>query len=130
MFLNAYIVYQISLGCHLPCQQTKYNIEDLLSVKLDLVPDPKVQEFLVKHDNDPDISMILISYRRSEIINQDEEVYEYDTSRFISEVGGIIGIFIGLSFWSIYLDLVRPIFTTLYEKLKNKKIHSESTDEQ
>ncbi len=31
-----------------------------------------------------------------------EEVIKYTTEAFIAEVGGVVGIFLGLSFWSLF----------------------------
>ena len=96
-------------GCQVPCQQTKYILEDFMMSDINSMNDPEIQNFLSKQNSGGNVSMIVISHHKSNTIIQNEEILEYDASRIISEVGGIVGIFIGLSFWSIYLDICEPI---------------------
>ena len=103
-------LYEVT-GCQVPCQQTKYILEDFMTSDIDSMNDPEIQNFLSKHNSGGNVSMIVISHHKSNTIIQNEEVIEYDASRIISEVGGIVGIFIGLSFWSIYLDICEPILS-------------------
>ena len=58
--------------------------------------------------------MIVIDYFQKETIIKVEELPRYTVISFISDVGGILGIFLGVSFWSIY-DFVAPILQKLVQ---------------
>ena len=103
-------------GCQLPCKQTKYLVEEFRRFNVKHLLDPEIQNFLRKNGNDSNVSIVVFSHHKSQIIIQNEEVLEYDTSRIISEIGGIVGIFIGLSFWSFYLDFIAPILGAMKGK--------------
>lgn len=44
---------------------------------------------------------------------------KYTVITFISDVGGILGIFIGFSFWSVHSALIAPIFKRFESKKKS-----------
>ena len=111
-------------GCQLPCQQTIYKMNEYLNFKIKYFASEQIREIRSTFPNSENLPVILISHRKSDYILQYEEVLEYDLSRIISEVGGIVGIFLGLSFWSIYLDFIAPIFTFLKAKLNNSALHN------
>ena len=46
------------------------------------------------------------------------------TNYFLCHVGGAVGIFVGISFWSLYVDIVGPLF----EWLEKKFLHFLSFD--
>ena len=104
-------------GCQVPCEQTKYLVEEFRRFNVKHLLDPEIQNFLRKSSNDNNVSIVVLTHHKSQIAIQNEEILEYDTSRIISEIGGIVGIFIGLSFWSFYLDFIAPIFGVIKEKL-------------
>ena len=43
------------------------------------------------------------------VINKLEEKHRYTIISFISDVGGICGVFLGISFWSIYEVWIIPL---------------------
>ena len=49
---------------------------------------------------------------------------EMKTNYFLCHVGGAVGIFVGISFWSLYVDIVGPLF----EWLEKKFLHFLSFD--
>ena len=105
-------------GCLRPCEETTYRLEEFISFNAKDLPDPYVQEFLSRYDNTSQISLVVISHQKSKLVTQREEVLEYDIQRLISEVGGIVGIFVGLSFWSLYLDFIIPILSFITNRLR------------
>ena len=105
--------------CYMPCERTKYHLKEFLSFQMDRFLDPDVRQFL---EDNSDISLIpgiMISHEKSQTIMQHEEVMEYDAIRLISDVGGIVGIFVGLSFWSLYLDFLAPLLSWAENKMQN-----------
>ena len=111
-------------GCQLPCQQTIYKMNEYLNFKMKYFPSEDFKAIRSAFPNSENSPIILISHRKSDYIIQHKEVLEYDLSRIISEVGGIVGIFLGLSFWSIYLDFIAPIFPFIKAKLNNSALHN------
>ena len=109
-------------GCQPPCQQTIYKMNEFLNFKLKYFPSEDFKNIKFGLPNSEASPIILINHRKSDEIIQHKEVLEYDLSRIISEVGGIVGIFLGLSFWSIYLDFIAPIFIFLKAKLNNSAL--------
>ncbi len=49
-----------------------------------------------------DVSVFVIKHYKQDSVKVTEEVIKYSTESFIAEVGGVVGIFLGLSFWSLY----------------------------
>ena len=47
-----------------------------------------------------------------------EEVFQFNSNDFISDVGGIAGVTIGLSIWSLYIDFFAPVLTWIEEKIQ------------
>ena len=47
-----------------------------------------------------------------------KEVYQYTMLDFIGDAGGTIGIFLGISFYSIYKDILEPILEQCLTRLK------------
>ena len=109
-------------GCQQPCQQTIYSMNEFLKFKMKYFPSEDFKKVKYGFPNSEALPIILISHKKADTIVQLEEVPEYDLSRLISEVGGIVGIFLGLSFWSIYLDFIAPIFTFIRGKLNNSAL--------
>ena len=97
-------------GCRLPCKSTKYKIDDFNKFPMDDAVQPGMLKFL-KSQNDSTIPAILINHQKVTEVKQYQEVLEYNGNKFIGDAGGIIGIFVGLSFWSIYGDFIAPIIS-------------------
>ena len=73
-------------GCMIPCELTKYHVQEYRKFEVEYFPDPLVQNQL-KEFNDSKLSMILINHQKSNTTLQHEEVLEYDAYKFISDSG-------------------------------------------
>ena len=127
-------------GCKLPCELTTYPVKEYRIFDMEYFTDPAVQNFLTKN-NYTKSSAIMINHQKPKELIQYEEVLEYDSSNFISDagikiqkffirlfpitklllfckyfLGGTVGIFVGLSFWSVYETVCGPIFQWLEKK--------------
>ena len=98
-------------GCLKPCQETKYELQEFFSVNPENLLDPNLHNFLSQYHEIAKIPMVSLKHEVPGKMVYNEEVYEYSMARIISEAGGILGLFVGLSFWSIYTDFVLPILT-------------------
>ena len=47
-----------------------------------------------------------------------KEVYEYTGFSFISDTGGIVGIFLGFSIVSIYEELIKPLILKVSKRFQ------------
>ena len=106
-------------GCLKPCQKTKYQVQEFISVNPRNMLDPNIHNFLNRYDEMTKIPMVILKHNVPRKVVYNKEVYEYDMTRIISEAGGIVGIFVGLSFWSIYTDFVLPILTSIGKYLED-----------
>ena len=66
------------------------------------------------------LSVFVLSHVFKEHISKIEELPRYSGFSFISDAGGILGVFLGISFWSIYSDLIGPIIGKFERYLKPK----------
>ena len=58
-------------------------------------------------------SLILVTHVPKATIKRFEEKPRVTAITFISDVGGIIGVFLGISFWSIYQIIIFPLLVEL-----------------
>ena len=65
-------------------------------------------------------SLIIITHVPSLDIEIHEEIPRYTLIQFISDAGGILGIFLGFSFWSLHSIMVAPIVAKVEESLLGK----------
>ena len=65
-------------------------------------------------------SFIIITHVPSLDIAIHEEIPRYTLIRFISDAGGILGVFLGFSFWSLHSSIVAPIVAKLEQSLLGK----------
>ena len=68
-------------------------------------------------------SMIMVNHLKKDVIIQLEELPRYTAISFISDVGGILGIFLGFSFYAIYeyATLIPPYIKKVTKAMKEKK---------
>jgi hypothetical protein len=66
-------------------------------------------------------AMITINHMEQKSIRKNEELPVYTAFSFISDVGGILGLFLGLSFWQLSVQLLTPIAKKI-EQIFFKKI--------
>ena len=65
-------------------------------------------------------SFLIITHVPKLAIAIQEEIPRYTLIQFISDAGGILGVFLGFSFWSLHSSIVAPIVTKLEESLLGK----------
>ena len=71
--------------------------------------------YMHEQDFDPNTTSILIlNHAKTNKLLKWTEVYQYTFLDFIGDSGGTVGIFVGLSLYSIYLELMEQF----YKKMK------------
>ena len=71
--------------------------------------------YMHEQDFDPNTTSILIlNHAKTNKLLKWTEVYQYTFLDFIGDSGGTVGIFVGLSLYSIYLELME----LFYKKMK------------
>ena len=93
-------------GCMQPCHSIKYRVKQMASINLENNRDLRGLHLLDSNSS----SLIYVIHVPRPTIKQLEEIQRYTAISFISDVGGICGVFLGISFWSIYQILVLPLF--------------------
>ena len=107
-------------GCLKTCYNTLYDLTQFRKFDIKYFSEPKIKTFLKTH-NDTVSPTIMINHQKSNKIIQHEEVLEYDLAKFVSDSGGTVGIFVGLSFWSIFVDFISPVIEWIENQHQNKK---------
>ena len=88
-------------GCRQPCNSFQYETERYLNLNVEMNHD------LVNGTEDmKNWGMITTNHVFLENIRKNEELLVYTAITFISDVGGILGIFLGFSFWGFALDMI------------------------
>jgi cobalamin synthase len=68
-------------------------------------------------------SAIFVTHVPKPTIKRFEEKPRYTAITFISDVGGILGVFLGISFWSVYQIIIFPVVVKLQRVLMtNEKL--------
>ena len=68
-------------------------------------------QYMSQQNFDPKTTSILVlSHVRSTKIKKMTEVYQYSILQFIADSGGTLGIFVGISMYSIYLELIQLFY--------------------
>ena len=105
-------------GCKLPCSSWEYVTNNIarthLSNQYGLVKD---KWKLIGRNTS---SVLVITHMPSKQIRIKEELPKYTPIGFISDVGGICGIFLGISFISIFDCLIDPIVKRLENNFRKK----------
>ena len=94
-----------------PCVTYEYNMSPFVSQHTDYLED-KTTAYL-KSKNEPNGSVLIIGHTKNFQIKTFKEAYKYTALTFLGDCGGMIGVFIGLSIWSIYTDLIKPIIVKI-----------------
>ena len=68
-------------------------------------------------------SVIIVNHLKKETITKVEEVKKHTIISFISDVGGILGVFLGLSIWSFYENIL-VLSKYVEKKLSNNTVKS------
>ncbi len=91
-----------------PCETFKYTLSPLAHFRLKYVP---LKDLMSPFNGSDDGALLTLKHDKMTKINVNEEVIRYTGNSFIAEVGGVIGIFLGLSFWSLY-DVISVTFAS------------------
>ena len=100
-------------NCKKPCESIDYNSTPLISWKIENSRDPRVNFFIDGNSS----SFIAVTHVPKQTIKILEEKPRYTAITFISDVGGILGVFLGISFWSVYQIIIFPIVDKLQRVL-------------
>ena len=96
-------------GCKKPCESIDYKSDPLVSFKIENNRDSRAHQFM----NSNYSSFILVTHVPRPTIKILEEKPRYTAITFISDVGGICGVFLGISFWAIYQMIIFPLVDKL-----------------
>ena len=96
-------------GCKKPCESIDYNSTPLISWKIENSRDPRANSFI----NGNSSSFIAVTHVPKQTMKVLEEKPRYTAITFISDVGGICGVFLGISFWAIYQMIIFPLVDKL-----------------
>ena len=100
-------------GCRQPCKSTKYDFVPFANWKLERHRDPGQNHLLDGNSS----SLLYITHTPGRTIKMTEEKPKYTIISFISDVGGICGVFLGISFWSIYNILIFPMLNKVQKTI-------------
>ena len=109
-------------GCIQPCETYEYYTKNILKYQVENHHGDSAADILQKTGLNTS-SFLSINYFPPQQYQIDEEIVAYTGIKLISEVGGILGIFVGVSFWSLYEIVLMPIIVRL-EKIVMEIINS------
>ena len=109
MSFNRYEALHSLTGCIQPCDSFQYETERYLN------RDAEMNELVNGTEGLNNWGMITINHVRTKNVRKNEELPVYTGITFISDVGGILGIFLGFSFWGFALDM---IITPILQKFR------------
>ena len=101
-------------GCKKPCESIDYNAIPLASWKMENNRDHRANQLMESSNSS---SFIMVTHVPKPTIKILEEKPRYTAITFISDVGGILGVFLGISFWSVYQIIIFPIVDKLQRVL-------------
>lgn len=102
-------------GCLQPCQRTVYKPNEYFTAPLEFTNNPQAQAIFPKdQENNPLGTLMIINHVKQSSFSKHQEQHYYTAQSYISDVGGISGIFLGFSFLSIYELLFHPILQKLF----------------
>ena len=96
-------------GCKKPCESIDYNSTPLISWKTENNRDDRGKSFM----NSNSSPFIVVTHVPKQTMKVLEEKPRYTAITFISDVGGICGVFLGISFWAIYQMIIFPLVDKL-----------------
>ena len=73
-------------------------------------------------------SMLVINHLVQKTVKTVKEEPKYTTITFISDVGGILGIFLGFSLWSIHSAIIAPFVKKLESKISDQMMQNDSNE--
>ena len=100
--------------CSVPCVIYEYSMIPFVSQHIDYLIDGSTK--YLKSINETNGSILVIGHIIQEQIKTFKEYYEYSGLSFISDTGGIVGIFLGFSIMSLYEELIKPFILKITER--------------
>ena len=98
-------------GCDRPCDRTIYKIKEVYSSPLNSISNVDMKKPFPNQDG----TLLMINHVKQSSFSKYQEQYIYDVQSWISDTGGITGIFLGVSFWSFYEMLLQPFIKKIQE---------------
>ena len=98
-------------GCSRPCYRMIYKTKEYFSSPLKFTYNPEMKKPFPSKNNETQSkegTLLIINHVKQSTYSKHQEKYYYDGQSYISDVGGISGIFLGFSFWSFYELLIQP----------------------
>ena len=89
-------------GCRQPCDSFQYETERYMNLKQNIAG----WHLVNGTEGLTNWGMVTINHVLTKNIRKNEELLVYTAITFISDVGGILGIFLGFSFWGFALDII------------------------
>ena len=108
-------------GCHEPCNSVEYHITNYNEYHKTTIRDDTTK--IMSDIGQNTSSVIIISHLQKKTVQKVEEFMKYTVITFISDVGGILGIFLGFSFWSIHSTIVVPLMKKVFKTSSTDSNH-------
>jgi hypothetical protein len=103
-------------GCRVQCEVMEYPTSQFAKFHRDYITDRT--RFILEAQNDTTSSLLIINHIANEHVAIKEEVPIYTAISYLADVGGIVGIFLGMSFWSIFKDYFSPLLQEVHARLR------------
>ena len=111
-------------GCMRPCKSIVYDTIPLGSWNMENVRDTRGQNFMDGNSS----SLVFISHVPKTTTKRLEEQPKYTAVTFISDVGGIVGVFLGMSFWSFYQMFFFPLLNQVQNMILDHRYMNSHKD--
>ena len=107
-------------GCSRPCYRMIYKTKEYFSSPLKFTYNPEMKKPFPSKNNETQSkegTLLIINHVKQSTYSNHQEKYYYDGQSYISDVGGISGIFLGISFWSFYETLIQPFINKVKDSI-------------
>mgnify|MGYP001486685076 FL=1 len=108
-------------GCSRPCYRMIYKTKEYFSSPLKFTYNPEMKKPFPLKNNETQSregTLLIINHVKQSTYSKHQEKYYYDGQSYISDVGGISGIFLGFSFWSFYEILIQPFINKIKDSMR------------
>ena len=112
-------------GCQQPCNSVEYHSNDYIKYHKTIARDDTTK-IVNEIGQNTSSSVLIVSHLQRRAVKKVEESLKYTVITFISDVGGILGIFLGFSFWSIHSTVIVPIFKKFFKKEQSSQANYEA----
>ena len=115
--MGGFVGIEKATGCKRPCNYYRYKASGIMSYPKANHNNGCDELGLLKASGSNSSSFVTLIYYPPLKYRVTLEQPVYTAICFISEVGGILGIFGGISFWSVYKLTISPLITKLKQQL-------------